>query len=86
MSDGNDNQPENELSRTIRGTEWRGQFRVTEDATESGSVRPGKLVADRYLVIRELGRGGMGKVFLAEDRVTTIVSRRQVVLKILTLI
>lgn len=38
-------------------------------------------LSDRYDVIREIGRGAMGEVFLAEDKVLN----RKVALKILTL-
>lgn len=35
---------------------------------ESKIQRPGKLIAGRYEVIRPLGRGGIGKVFLCDDK------------------
>lgn len=76
-----------EEKKTIVGTAFNGKaksFRVKSDSAQSGSVRPGALVAGRYLVEREIGRGGMGRVFVAEDRNNeTIHSRKRVVLKIL---
>lgn len=44
---------------------------------------PGAVVLGQYRVERELGQGGMGKVFLATDTRTTIEARRRVVLKVL---
>ena len=41
--------------------------------------RPGKSLADRYEIIKELGKGGMGEVYLAED--TNL--KRQVAIKVL---
>ncbi|MDX9972861.1 MAG: serine/threonine-protein kinase [FCB group bacterium] len=35
-----------------------------------GSLQPGEVVADRYVVRRTLGKGGMGCVYLVEDRET----------------
>jgi eukaryotic-like serine/threonine-protein kinase len=50
-------------------------------ATSLTSVPPGAAtVADRYIVSRELGAGGMGSVFLAQDRQTG----ESVALKLLT--
>lgn len=45
----------------------------------SGTSNSGKVIAGRYEVIRTLGRGGIGKVFLCHDR----KHNRQVALKML---
>lgn len=41
---------------------------------------PGEIFADRYRIIRELGRGGMGSVYLVTD---TVLNNEEVALKIL---
>ena len=43
-------------------------------------IQIGKIYADRYRVIKEIGRGGMANVYLAED---TYLDNRQVAIKIL---
>jgi serine/threonine protein kinase len=40
------------------------------DSNETGNFNPGDLIADRYEVKRVLGKGGMGQVYLVEDRET----------------
>jgi serine/threonine protein kinase len=48
---------------------------------KSRSIGPGDILSDRYRVVRELGRGGMGAVYLAEE--TTLATGRFVSIKIL---
>ncbi|MDN6030041.1 MAG: Stk1 family PASTA domain-containing Ser/Thr kinase [Lactococcus plantarum] len=43
-------------------------------------IQIGKIYADRYRVIKEIGRGGMANVYLAED---TYLDNRQIAIKIL---
>lgn len=38
-------------------------------------IQIGKIYADRYRVIKEIGRGGMANVYLAED---TYLDNRQI--------
>ena len=47
--------------------------------THSPQFSPGTSLAGRYEIIKELGRGGMGEVYLAED--TNL--KRQVAIKVL---
>src|SRR5215471_5707858 len=39
----------------------------TDDAEAPPDVQPGERIADRYEILRRLGAGGMGHVFLAKD-------------------
>lgn len=47
------------------------------------TIGEGSVVFNRYLIERELGKGGMGKVFLALDRKTPNKMRERVVLKVM---
>lgn len=42
-----------------------------------GNVRVGDVIKDRFVVVEELGSGGMGKVFKAEDKVAVEAMARQ---------
>lgn len=58
-----------------------GAARTVEfTAPPAGSLVPEEVIADRYVVKRRLGAGGMGEAWLAEDRVL----HRKLVLKRLT--
>lgn len=48
--------------------------------TAAENIKPGTLVAERYRVVRQLGRGGMGAVFLVEH----VHTDEQLALKILS--
>jgi serine/threonine protein kinase len=47
--------------------------------TAAENIKPGTIIADRYRVVRQLGRGGMGAVFLVEH----VHTDEQLALKIL---
>src|SRR5215472_6907135 len=50
-----------------------------EDLSPTEELGPGAIVADRFEVVREIGRGGFGRVFEARDRVLS----RSVAIKLL---
>src|ERR1700722_7094231 len=57
-------------------------FARERQATEAGqtSASPGKIIADRYRLLEEIGEGGMGTVWVAEQ---TQPVRRRVVIKLI---
>ncbi|MEM9725223.1 MAG: serine/threonine-protein kinase [Pseudomonadota bacterium] len=48
-------------------------------STAAPTIKPGERFAERYEVVRQLGQGGMGAVYLTEDTLT----KRQVALKLI---
>src|SRR6266404_1395280 len=53
---------------------------ASSDLRENGTVAPGDCLAGRFLIEQELGRGGAGTVFIAQDRTLG----RSVAIKVLT--
>lgn len=49
-------------------TNWESEL-PAESAREGGGLRPGQRLADRFVIERPLGKGGMGEVFVARDEV-----------------
>ncbi|NJO29437.1 MAG: protein kinase [Richelia sp. SL_2_1] len=40
---------------------------MLHDSPMSQSIQPGQTLGDRYLIVRQLGQGGFGRTYLAED-------------------
>jgi serine/threonine protein kinase len=65
----------------LRETErFPGNDSAAHDVEDPQSVRPGTVLMDRFLIIRSVGQGGMGSVYLASDLAR---KRRLVALKFL---
>jgi tRNA A-37 threonylcarbamoyl transferase component Bud32 len=64
-------------SQTLSGLETA--YYEPSSVTEGGTLAEGDIFHNRYTVIRQLGAGGMGMVYLANDRVTS----KQVALKLI---
>jgi serine/threonine protein kinase len=65
---------------TSNSSHRSGQTRFSKDAGQPTDLKPGATLKNRYKIEKELGRGGIGVVYLARDE--QLVSRR-VVIKVL---
>ena len=54
---------------------------IGEGSFETKTIEPGAVLSNRYRIIKELGKGGMGTVYLAEE--TTMETGRYVAVKLL---
>ena len=54
---------------------------IGDGSFETKTIEPGSVLSDRYRIIRELGKGGMGTVYLAEE--TAMETGRYVAVKLL---
>jgi serine/threonine-protein kinase len=46
------------------------RFLVQFDGMQSSLPQPGAIVAEKYVIARQIGRGGMGAVYIVEHRIT----------------
>jgi eukaryotic-like serine/threonine-protein kinase len=73
-------QAENAVSRDFLQAEHHAESLGDEGQAAAGILQPGQIFSERFTLIRKLGEGGMGQVWLCEQ--TTPV-RRQVALKLI---
>ncbi len=66
---------------TTSGSKWEVDGRLAEGTAEQ--LYPGSVIRDRFVLVEELGRGGMGVVYKAFDRSRGDVKDRYVAIKVL---
>jgi serine/threonine protein kinase len=73
------------IDRDAQGESQMGYASVGTDPLyqKYGYYRPSDLIIHRYRVIKELGRGGLGIVYLAQDTHDAIVKNRLVAVKVM---